>query len=189
VEHNHLGADTVSYYTYAYLREDGSPYYIGKGKGQRAFDKHNGFSPPSNLSRIRIYPMLDEDTALAYERYLIDFWGRKDIGTGILWNRTDGGENPPKHFGNQFNEGRKHSRKPLAGISAAGGRAGGRKNAESGQLAEARQKIPQGHSANLGKIYGKKNAENGVLVKARHSRWHTKRGIHSPDCAICKEFQ
>jgi hypothetical protein len=83
------------FYVYAFLREDGSPYYVGKGTRRRAWNwrKRASFRPPSDASRIKIVGMWDdEQTAFAYERYLIDFWGRKDTNTGILHNLTDGGE-------------------------------------------------------------------------------------------------
>lgn len=84
------------YYVYCYLREDGSPYYIGKGKGNRAWIKGKGeVHPPTDLSRVKIlHDDLSEHEAFSLEKALITEHGRKDIGTGILHNKTDGGEGP-----------------------------------------------------------------------------------------------
>ena len=82
------------FYTYAYLRVDGTPYYIGKGHGKRAtVSRKRGINPPKDLSRILYLKRnISEEEAFKHERYLIFVFGRKDLGTGILHNRTDGGE-------------------------------------------------------------------------------------------------
>jgi hypothetical protein len=82
-----------NYYTYAYLREDGTPYYIGKGKGNRITSNQRSLNKPSNISKI-IYlkQNLTENEAFKHEIYMIALFGRKDKGTGILRNCTDGGE-------------------------------------------------------------------------------------------------
>jgi hypothetical protein len=81
------------YYTYAYLREDKTPYYIGKGKDDRIYSTNRRIKPPKDKSRI-IYlkQNLTEEQAFKHEIYMIAVLGRKDNGTGILHNRTDGGE-------------------------------------------------------------------------------------------------
>jgi hypothetical protein len=82
------------YYTYAYLREDRTPYYIGKGKGNRAYRRSKtDIKPPKDKSRILILKKnLTEEESFRHEVYMIVVFGRKDLGTGILHNKTDGGE-------------------------------------------------------------------------------------------------
>ena len=85
----------MEYYTYAYLREDRTPYYIGKGKGNRAYRRRyrGEVKPPKNGSRIIFLKNnLTEEEAFKHEIYMIAVFGRKDLGTGILHNKTGGGD-------------------------------------------------------------------------------------------------
>lgn len=84
----------TEYYTYAYLRENKTPYYVGKGKGNRAYVKRkDGINPPNDICRIIILKKnLTENDAFKHEKYMIAVLGRKDLKTGILRNKTNGGE-------------------------------------------------------------------------------------------------
>jgi len=86
------------YYTYAFLREDRTPYYIGKGRGNRIYCKNRGINAPTDKSLILYLKKdLTEAEAFKHEVYMIFVLGRKDLGTGILRNRTDGGEGSSGH--------------------------------------------------------------------------------------------
>lgn len=91
------------FYTYAYLREDRTPYYIGKGEGKRLYEKHKrrgqkDFRPKlenGSINKNRIIYLkknITEEEAFKHEIYMISVFGRKDLKTGILINMTDGGD-------------------------------------------------------------------------------------------------
>lgn len=90
--------ENKEYYVYLHKKLNGEVFYVGKGKGRRAF-KNNRRSTLWNYTKdkyglqIEIYEdNLSESEALSLEMELIKQFGRIDIGTGCLVNFTDGGD-------------------------------------------------------------------------------------------------
>lgn len=98
------------FYVYQLRREDQDyPFYIGKGKGDRAWNhlneapsKHHNPLKIDIISKAKsdnikilvefIAENLDEIFALRLEVWAIKMWGRLSLGEGPLTNLTDGGE-------------------------------------------------------------------------------------------------
>ena len=80
-----------NFYVYLYLRIDGTPYYCGKGLAARAWAPHS-IKVPSNQYINVVAHNLTESEAFLLEKKLIKLYGRKDLGTGVLRNMTEGGE-------------------------------------------------------------------------------------------------
>lgn len=99
--------DAAIFYVYLISRLDGQPLYVGKGKGNRwrhhgkyGRNKHllyimaQAKAEGRELPRMKIREGLTEDKAFEYERAVIAFFGREDLGTGMLVNLTEGGDGP-----------------------------------------------------------------------------------------------
>lgn len=88
--------------------QDLDPIYVGKGHGDRAYTHltHQDLSRPfyRHLHTMRLNGVepriiviqhdMDEVSAWALEMDLIAEFGRKDMKTGTLFNRSAGGEGP-----------------------------------------------------------------------------------------------
>lgn len=83
------------FYCYFWLRQDGTPYYVGKGYGERGFisDAHC-VKRPKEKNRIIVQEYECEKDAFEAEIFFIAFFGRIDLKTGCLRNMTDGGDGP-----------------------------------------------------------------------------------------------
>ena len=137
----------MQFYSYLYLRKDGTPYYAGKGSGNRAYDKKHPFRPPSDISRILVFPMLNEAEAFESEIALIELFGRKDNGTGCLRNLSNGGDGQSGY--RHTIETRTHLRLTLQGRP---------KSAKTRLRMKSSWKSSQRKAAVAAKLYGNKNA-------------------------------
>jgi hypothetical protein len=157
------------YYIYSYLREDLSPYYIGKGKDQRAYSKGlNEVRPPKDKSRVQIIKAnLTEQEAFELEKLYILMFGRKDNETGILRNKTDGGEGPSGRIDSE--ETRKRKSIALTGRTI---------RKETGEkisrvLRSKNIKHSEEHKRHLSeKLKGKKPSEYNILVSKSKAKPH-----------------
>lgn len=169
------------YYVYQYLREKdsntalaGTPYYIGKGKGNRAYVGHNN-RIPSNKDYIQIIKdNLTEQEAMDLEIALIKKYGRKDLGTGILINLSNGGEGASGSIRSQEHKNR---------ISQA----------QSGKvvLNVTRERLSKALSGKIRSAIAKENISKGHLGqiawnkgKKMTDEWKANRAWHS--CTVCE---
>jgi hypothetical protein len=88
-------------YLYIWMRENGTPFYIGIGRNKRYKYLHRRNPHTLNIVRKmggihkvpkKIIPVKNWEAACKLEIKLIKKYGRTDTHTGSLTNKTDGGE-------------------------------------------------------------------------------------------------
>ena len=170
------------YYVYAYLREDSTPYYIGKGKGYRAWDKHGHVKrgihlPPDRARIILLQEGLTNEQSMDLETELIKQLGRKDLGTGILHNKTDGGVSPVLYGNSNGMTGKKHSEETLAAISSS---LKGRKHTKSPCVICAKEYAPQYMSKHISKDH----PESTLLEDTRKYKCSVCNGLFASEYSL-----
>jgi hypothetical protein len=173
-------------YVYAYIRANdsatasaGTPYYIGKGTGRRAWTKYAGEvgMPTDDRFIVILESGLSVTGALAIERRMIRWYGRIDTNTGILRNKTDGGEGAEGVVGKiPWNKGKnqtsKHNdkiRKALTGIK---------------RTDETKRKISVLRKGKPGTFKNKKHSEESIRkIKEARAKQTERQRLNKPKTA------
>lgn len=82
------------FYVYAYMRNDNTPYYIGKGSNGRYKENHLYVDVPVDRDKIVfLAENMSEEDAFDFEEELTLSYGLLIDNTGILENKVHGGHN------------------------------------------------------------------------------------------------
>jgi hypothetical protein len=170
------------YYVYQYLRSKdsdiapaGTPYYIGKGKQQRAWDSKHTISLPSDKSLIvPVAEQLTESEAFELEKLLIEQWGRVDIGTGILRNKTNGGEGSSGLV--RSKESNEKTSKSLTGRKRGRTKAFGKKRGPRSSPSKKRGPLSEDRKNSLSKILKGKKRKNPRSAEYREKQRQSQLG-------------
>lgn len=172
------------YYVYILRdpRKENEPFYVGKGKDNRVefhgnkADVHNPFkiNVINKIKEVGLEPVieyyrenLEESVAFSEEIALIKQYGRRDNGTGILTNLTDGGEGSSgyirsedateKWYDSRKNSGYKHPIEVIEKIAKS--------NTGKKRSSETKKKLSESH---IGKIQTEEsNKKRSEKLKGR----------------------
>jgi hypothetical protein len=159
---------------------DDEVFYVGVGKHQRrAYSKARRNAHWYNVvnkygySVIITHKNICYEEALSIEKYLVAFYGRKDLGNGNLVNKTDGGDgalgaivsDETRAKRSLFFKGRRHSEETKAIMSIA----------QSNRSDETRRKIS---AAKKGKPRSAETKSKISLSKIG-KRYHSKKVVDS----------
>tara|TARA_S200002703_G_scaffold50210_1_gene43594 strand:- start:251 stop:757 length:507 start_codon:yes stop_codon:yes gene_type:complete len=161
------------YYTYAYLREDKRPYYIGKGKGDRAFRKREYAKCPTKDRILILKDDLTEEEAFKHEIYMIALYGRKKDG-GILMNITLGGEGGSGYAWTE-DQHKRHRQRMMGNKLCVGRKVSQETKDKIGKANSGRKWTAEQKSARSEAMRGKYKPDDQVSKKALYMREWTKR--------------
>jgi len=174
-----LKAQKNEFYVYLHTKEDGTPFYVGKGKGKRAFQKYGRSSwwnrtfAKYGLDVIFLEENLPEEKAIESEIYWIKRIGRLDLKQGVLVNQTGGGDKGTTgrlnteeykekmrkvNLGNKYNLGKTHSLETKAKISLS---QKGRKTSKATKL-----KLRKAMLGEKNHMFGKKMSNEAIRKRS-----------------------
>jgi len=167
------------YYVYLHIRKDnGTPFYVGKGRGNRLIEKKSRSEFWNNVVNKYGYDIIllendiSEEKSFEMESYWIKRIGRRDLELGPLVNLSDGGEG---NSGHKWTEEQKKQvsidrkgRKPW-NTGKKCPQLSGEKNAMFGKTGELNPMFGKGYL-----ISGEKNPNYGI---SNHQRWVEKYGV------------